>query len=246
MRSHHPLTPDERRSVEADAAVLETLGALAAECGPDAPGDDHAAYLAWRAAELRSGRVLGDERWDEVRVTRTARRARSEALALRSRIRLQNQRIVARPVSAPEAGTVFATALQAANVENRAPLYDSGVAAGAGRELWDEPCESWVDIPPDLPRGQFIALTVNGDSMDPLLHSGDVVLTQLGAAVRRDAVVVARRGDDGFVVKRIGDFDDRSIELVSLNPAYPPVRVAREANTVVGTVVLRWCAHDEV
>ncbi len=246
MRPTHPLTSEERRRVEADAAVLEALGALASECGPDAPGDDHAAYLAWRAAELRRGRVLGADRWSDDQVSVVARRAAGEALAIRSRIRSCYAAATTRPAPDDAALDPFPAAVQAANAMSRAPHLDLGVAAGPGRELWDEPCESWVDIPGDLPRGQFIALTVSGDSMVPLLHSGDVVLTQLGAAVRRDAVVVARRGDDGYVVKRVGDFDDWSIELVSLNPAYPPVRVPREADTVVGTVVLRWCAHDGV
>jgi phage repressor protein C with HTH and peptisase S24 domain len=79
--------------------------------------------------------------------------------------------------------------------------------------------------------------------MLPLLHSGDVILVRLGPEVARDTVVVARRGDDGFVVKRVGRVSRASVELLSLNPAFPPVRIRRDADSVAGTVVMRWCAH---
>src|SRR5690606_38266750 len=134
-------------------------------------------------------------------------------------------------------------ALNAAAAAGCAPWLDLGVAAGVGRELWDEPCERWVRLPDDVPRGRFVALTVAGDSMEPLLHAGDVVLTQVGASPRRDSIVVARRADDGYVVKRVGEIAEQEIELLSLNPEYPPVRVPREAEAVVGTVVMRWCSH---
>lgn len=125
-----------------------------------------------------------------------------------------------------------------------APRFDLGIAAGAGRVLWDEPCDSWVSIPAGLPRGRYVALTVKGDSMLPLLHSGDVVLVKLGPEAARDTVVVARRPDDGYVVKRVGRVTPGELELVSLNPDFPaPIVVDRAVGTVTGTVVLRWCGH---
>ncbi|MDQ6829188.1 MAG: S24 family peptidase [Gemmatimonadota bacterium] len=124
----------------------------------------------------------------------------------------------------------------------QAPLVELAVAAGTGRELWDQECESWVDVPADMPSGRYVALRVAGDSMTPLLHSGDTVLVKLGADVARDTVVVARC-DDGYVVKRVGRIVRQEMELVSLNPAFPSMRVRREEGTVLGTVMLRWCAH---
>src|SRR5690242_12128786 len=54
-----------------------------------------------------------------------------------------------------------------------APDVSLGVAAGVGRELWDEPAESWVVVPDDLPDGEYLSLRVSGTSMTPLLHDGD-------------------------------------------------------------------------
>lgn len=248
-----------RRTAELDETLLETLGALAAELGPSAPGDDHEEYLRWRAAELRRGKAAGAAPWSEERSLAVARRAYSAAIAQRARMRLMGGAPDAIPARRPSGGIPTRgggvvrvsgpprprEALHAAAAEGCAPWLDLGVAAGVGRELWDEPCEHWVRLPDDLPRGRFVALTVAGDSMEPLLHAGDVVLTQVGAAPRRDSIVVARRPDDGYVVKRVGEVAEREIELLSLNPDYPPVRIPREADAVVGTVVMRWCSHGQ-
>ena len=80
--------------------------------------------------------------------------------------------------------------------------------------------------------------------MTPLFHDGDTILVRLGPDVRRDSVIVARRPDNGYVVKRVGRVRAQVIELVSLNPAYEPIVVRRDPNTVLGTVIMRWCPHD--
>jgi SOS-response transcriptional repressor LexA len=55
--------------------------------------------------------------------------------------------------------------------------------------------------------------------------------------------VLARVPDAGYVVKRVGRVTRVELELQSLNDAFPPIVVPRDAHTVVGTVVLRWCPH---
>lgn len=45
------------------------------------------------------------------------------------------------------------------------------------------------------------------------------------------------------MVKRLVRISARALELVSLNGAFPPVRVPRRAGTILGTIVLRWCPH---
>ena len=72
------------------------------------------------------------------------------------------------------------------------------------------------------------------------MHSGDVVLVRLGPRLVRDSVIVARRPDDGYVVKRIGAVRRTAIELRSLNPEFAPITIPRSESLVVGTVVLRW------
>lgn len=131
-----------------------------------------------------------------------------------------------------------------------APLVELGVAAGTGRTLWDEPSESWVALPTaaGLTSHRYVALRIVGDSMIPLLHSGDVVLVDLDADVRPGMILVARGADeggasDGYIVKRVDAASSTALQLSSLNPAYPGLAIPRDRRHVLGPVVLRWCGH---
>jgi phage repressor protein C with HTH and peptisase S24 domain len=129
-------------------------------------------------------------------------------------------------------------------VARLAPELDLAVAAGTGRALWDEPSESWVEVPEHLVGSRYVALAVAGESMVPVMHPGDVVLVELGGEVTRDTVVVARLTDDEYVVKRVARAGSGEIELASLNPSFAPVTLPRGNAAVVGRVVMRWCDHD--
>jgi SOS-response transcriptional repressor LexA len=135
-----------------------------------------------------------------------------------------------------------ALTMAAAWAERAAPLIESGVAAGVGRAL-DEVPEVWVDVPSDVPGGRYVALRVAGDSMEPLLAHGDVVLVELGVAATAGAVIVARNADDGYMVKRVervASAGDETTVLTSINPDYQPIAIATGPGTVLGRVILRW------
>lgn len=117
------------------------------------------------------------------------------------------------------------------------------IAAGAGHDLWETDCDTLIQLSAAIPQGQYLALKVAGDSMEPLLHSGDVVLVRLGSEVAVGRVVVARDPDHGYVVKEIGQVTVDAIELHSLNASFAPVLVPHSPSTVLGTVLLRWCPH---
>jgi len=117
------------------------------------------------------------------------------------------------------------------------------IAAGSGRELWDVECDTTIELSADLPHGPYVALEVTGDSMEPLLHSGDTVLVKLEERAASGSVVVARDPDHGYVVKEVGSLTAHGIELLSLNPEFAPLRVPHGSGTVLGTVVMKWCPH---
>ena len=137
----------------------------------------------------------------------------------------------------------LAPMIAAARQAHAAPLAELGVAAGTGRELFDELCELWVALPADLVPGRYVALRVVGDSMVPLLHSDDLVLVDLDGTVHPGAVAVARHPEHGYVVKRVARRGERGLSLVSLNMAYPPLELLPGAGALLGPVVLRWCGH---
>lgn len=152
-------------------------------------------------------------------------------------LRLSAASIVSMPpaVSGPLAEVIELAARRAS-----APVLELRIAAGGGRDLWEQPSEQWIELPPGLPRGRYLGLGVDGDSMQPLLYPGDTILVRLGPRLVPDTVVVAHRPDDGYVVKRVEKVAQRAVELGSLNPAYEPIRLQRRRGTILGTVVAYW------
>ncbi len=168
---------------------------------------------------------------------RTAREKRAGLRTVRELAPIRQASVPAPPL----------VAMVEAALEGCTAHIDPAVAAGAGRELWDGECDQWVQLPEDLSAGKYLSLNVAGDSMLPLLHAGDVILVRLGPEVSGGNIVVARQPEGGYVVKRVGRFDAWTIELLSENPLFEPIRIPPGRGAVLGTVVLRWCAHgDEV
>jgi SOS-response transcriptional repressor LexA len=224
----------DRREWERDAVVW--LAGRRIEADLVVPSDPRlgraaACFLAWNSAAR-----------DEADAARFAALVRRRVAALGRSVRRIDH--APEPVRLALSGPL-ARMIEAAREVQAAPLAELGVAAGTGRELLDEPCDAWVALPADLPAGRYVALRVVGDSMVPLLHSGDVVLVDLEGAVHTGAVAVARHPEHGYVVKRVGRTGRQAVSLVSLNPAYPSLELlpGRSEGGLIGPVVLRWCAH---
>jgi hypothetical protein len=140
-------------------------------------------------------------------------------------------------------GVVQATigeAVPLANAARCAALLDLAAAAGSGRELWDDPCDTWIELPVDIPNGRHVAIRVEGDSMEPVLLSGDIILVKLDATPAVNDLVLARRPSAGFVVKRVSAITPRQVELSSFNAAYAPFTMRRGSSSILGTVIARF------
>jgi SOS-response transcriptional repressor LexA len=236
------LTPDELELLEARSDPLIDLIGYAERYRPSSPAYDDARFLRWVARDRREW-ARDPELLD-----------RGEIIGLRNRIVecvLGHQLGVRAVAAAPERESFVASAsigamMAAMEQQHRAIVCDLAIAAGPGRELWDVEVDSCIPLPDEMPAGRYLALTVRGDSMEPLIHTGDMVLVRVGDKLARDTVVVARDIDGGYVVKKIACLRPRSIELESLNPTYPPMRIARVPGSVLGTVLMRWCEHGTV
>ena len=121
------------------------------------------------------------------------------------------------------------------------PLLSS-VSCGSGC-LAEENIEGYVDFPESLSKtGDFFALTVKGDSMEPDLRNGDIVIVRSQPDAESGELVIAKvDGDEGFC-KRLQKYENGTIALISNNPAYPPKyfsgkEVAEKPVTIVGKVV---------
>jgi SOS-response transcriptional repressor LexA len=220
---------------EHDDELLERLAAEAAVCSDSEVYED-TQFADWLARESACHQSPVQQLATERAADRYARMMTVKVTA--ARLATKYPRFVLHERSALVPGT-FAQVTELAAQERCAPRVDLRVAAGVGRELWDEGCDAWVELPNGVPAGKYVALTVGGDSMTPLLHDGDVILVNPHAKVARDSVVVARRPDDGYVVKHVARLGRTELELASLNPAYAPFTIARDPGAIVGTLVAR-------
>ena len=122
------------------------------------------------------------------------------------------------------------------------PRLDIGAAAGPGSLPTSEAAfdsfqfsRRWL-LEQGLERAQLCAITVEGDSMEPLLNDGDEILIDTAPRSFRDGVHVVRLGDT-LKVKRVAQAGAGRFSLLSQNLAYPPVEVASDEIQVIGRVV---------
>ena len=74
---------------------------------------------------------------------------------------------------------------------------------------------------PDLGDDRVYALEISGDSMEPLFRTGDVVIVQPGAPVRKGDRVIVRTRTGEVMAKLLGRRTDATLDLLSMNPSHP-------------------------
>ncbi|MEP0190559.1 MAG: S24 family peptidase [Erythrobacter sp.] len=122
------------------------------------------------------------------------------------------------------------------------PRLDIGASAGSGTLLGEEQafdafCFSrrWL-AEQGLQNAKLSAITVEGDSMEPLLNDGDEILVDRSPLTFRDGVHVVRLGET-LMVKRVASAGAGRYSLLSQNLAYPPVQVEEADIEIIGRVV---------
>lgn len=122
------------------------------------------------------------------------------------------------------------------------PRLDLGASAGPGRVAEGEAAfdtfrfsRRWL-AEQGLDGAQLSAITVAGDSMEPVLNDGDEILIDRSPRPFRDGIHVVRLGD-ALLVKRVAQSGAGRLALLSQNLAYPPIEVAADEVTIIGRVV---------
>lgn len=105
------------------------------------------------------------------------------------------------------------------------PLVAFRVPAGFPSPAQDE-IAGRIDLNRDLVKHPLATyyVRVEGDSMEPQIHCGELLVVDRMAETRDGDIVVARLGQE-FMVKRLHTEQDGSIWLVSDNSAYAPFQV---------------------
>jgi phage repressor protein C with HTH and peptisase S24 domain len=100
------------------------------------------------------------------------------------------------------------------------PVYGYAAAGGddhisiAGDLVLDR-----IEVPLGLTRGAAIAIRVAGDSMEPRLYSGELVIVGLGVPPTRNGDCVVELRDGSAIVKLYKGQRDGAVFLAQLNPA---------------------------
>lgn len=95
----------------------------------------------------------------------------------------------------------------------------AGIPIDAVEEILD-----WEEIHPSMAMtGDFFALKIKGDSMEPRITAGDVVIVREQSDVESGEIaIVLINGDEG-TVKKLIKYENGSIALIASNPAYTPM-----------------------
>lgn len=121
------------------------------------------------------------------------------------------------------------------------PLLDQELSAGKGDFLpEDDIIKGFVRIPESLMRAYgtgLAAMTVRGDSMEPTLHNGDIVVSTSLGWDSSEGIYAIRMNGMGYV-KRL-QMGDGEILVKSDNPNYSTVKVKFDSENfeVIGKIV---------
>ena len=101
------------------------------------------------------------------------------------------------------------------------------VAAGIPIEAIEDIIDT-EEISSDMARtGEFFGLKIHGDSMEPRMCEGDVVIVRRQDDAESGEIVIATVNGSDATCKRLRKYRD-GIELISNNPAYNPMFYSNE------------------
>lgn len=118
------------------------------------------------------------------------------------------------------------------------PFYRTAASAGTGSYLFDDTPVEYVNVrKTDTTSAADYILEVRGDSMEPKFYDGDCVLIRQAERIYEGQIGIFILNGESYI-KKMGKG-----ELISLNPAYSPIRLheyddVRCAGRVLDTIVL--------
>ena len=120
-------------------------------------------------------------------------------------------------------------------------MYNGANAGDIGTFPDDRNIVMWISVPKKGP-GKY-GVIVHGDSMEPDIKDGDIVVIDPDVAIDNGSKVIVIIDGQAYVKKIY--FQDNVIVLQSLNPRYPPMTIPRRKMDVyvVGRVV--WVVKRE-
>ncbi|MEM9236015.1 MAG: S24 family peptidase [Verrucomicrobiota bacterium] len=124
---------------------------------------------------------------------------------------------------------------------NRARMIPVVSWAHAGRaETYEELPSDWREqIPTECRDEAAFAVSLEGDSMEPVFRSGDLLVVMPSEEVYSGAYAVCRFRDDGVVLRQV-EFSGGEVQLVPLNPRFEVRTFPKEQFAWIYPVWGRW------
>lgn len=127
------------------------------------------------------------------------------------------------------------------------PRYEIEAGAAPGRHIESEQVvdfvtfkEEWIQNFLRVPQKNLALLSVKGDSMNPTLNDGDMILVDLRTTRVEDSAIYVLEFEDTLLVKRIQRKLDGSVVIKSDNDLYEPEAFEKnqvESLRIIGRVV---------
>ncbi|MFR0553362.1 helix-turn-helix domain-containing protein [Loigolactobacillus coryniformis subsp. coryniformis] len=91
----------------------------------------------------------------------------------------------------------------------------------------------------DVPHGADTAIRIQGDSMEPLIHDGQIIFYHQQEEVENGEIAIVEIDGDGVTCKQICyDYTSDEVILRSINKKYEPRRVKDDQVRIIGRVIL--------
>lgn len=151
----------------------------------------------------------------------------------------------------PELAKRLAKVLEPGDGFVQVPRYEVTASAGGGTMIHSEQIvdhlsfrADWVHNALGVPVADLALINVTGDSMEPTLSEGDLILIDMSHRGVKDNAVYVLQLNGSLLVKRIQHKLDGSVIVKSDNAIYEPEQIGAEAVdllNVIGRVV--WCGR---
>lgn len=114
------------------------------------------------------------------------------------------------------------------------PRYAAEASAGPGAVPGEYVADfvafktEWLRQELGVNPGKLAAIQARGDSMEPTIHSGDLLLIDLNQPDWRTDAIYAISVGDTLIVKRLQFLISGKVDIISDNPKYAPQTLTRE------------------
>lgn len=111
-------------------------------------------------------------------------------------------------------------------IEQKKIPYYRDIQASAGYGCYNtEGSYEYLEVPSEFAKEHNIAITVNGDSMEPEIQDGDIIIIDTSKTEYLENKIVVVNYRDAIYLKKLIRDQNENLYLFSINPYYPKILI---------------------